>query len=231
MITEGCHHPIEKQPNKRWTKHKTFSKEDNEGVLFPYNDAIVVTLNMENYDVCHILIDNESLADIFYLDALMKIEISLDRLTQVDSPLVRFIGDAIQVEGMISLIMRMECYPLWSIAQVDFCIVRTSLAYNAIFGWLGLNIFWVVVSTYYLKIKFLTIHGIGKIHGDQSLACHYYPIELQGNKTADAYLIEGLDTCDDLVEQWGELAEDLIPIPLADGNPEHVVWIGSNLDE
>lgn len=44
------------------------------------------------------------------------------------------------------------------------------------------------------------MHGIGEIHGDQSLAWHCYCIKLHGNKAIDAYPIEGLDTCDDLVE-------------------------------
>lgn len=35
-----------------------FSKEDNDGILFSYNDAIVISLNVENCDICRNLIDN-----------------------------------------------------------------------------------------------------------------------------------------------------------------------------
>lgn len=63
------------------------------------------------------------------------------------------------------------------------------------------------------------------------MACHCYHIELRRTRAADAYPIEGLDTRDDLAEQQGELAKDLISIPLADGNLEHTVQIGSNLDQ
>ena len=38
-----------------------------------------------------------------------------------------------------------------------------------------------------------------------------------------------MDTHDDLTEEWGEPIEDLVSIPLNDGNEEHVVKIGSNL--
>lgn len=34
--------------------------------------------------------------------------------------------------------------------------------------------------------------------------------------------VEGLDTCDELTEERGELAEDLLTIPLHDGNSQHV---------
>lgn len=48
----------------------------------------------------------------------------------------------------------------------------------------------------------------------------------------EAYLIEGLDApCNDLTEQRGESVEDLISIPLVDGDPKHTVKIRSNLDQ
>lgn len=43
------------------------------------------------------------------------------------------------------------------------------------------------------------------------------------NQNYRAYPIEGLNTHDDLVEQQVELIEDLISIPLAEGNLEHMV--------
>lgn len=70
-------------------------EEDNLGIRFSHNDVVVVTLNVENYDVCCIFIDNRSSTDIFYYDVFVKIGISLDRLGRVDSPLISFIGDAI----------------------------------------------------------------------------------------------------------------------------------------
>lgn len=63
------------------------------------------------------------------------------------------------------------------------------------------------------------------------MAHHYYHIKLRGTKVAFAYPVEGLDTCDDLVKQWEKPVEYLIPIPLADGNPECIVWLGPNLDQ
>lgn len=48
-------------------------------------------------------------------------------------------------------------------------------------------------------------------------------IKLQGNKVIDAYLIEDLDAHDNLVEQRGEPVKDYIFIPLAYGNPKHII--------
>ena len=48
------------EPSKRSKIEKSlaFTEEDAQGVQFPRNDTMVVTLNIENYDVHRILIDN-----------------------------------------------------------------------------------------------------------------------------------------------------------------------------
>lgn len=89
-----------------------FIEEDDEGVVFSHNDKVVKTLNVEHYDVHYILINNESLVDVLYSDAIVKMGIFFDRLTRMDSPLIEFTGDAILVEGKIFLTIRMGGYPL-----------------------------------------------------------------------------------------------------------------------
>lgn len=111
-IIGGCHHPNLDQPTKRRSIPIVFLEEDDQELQFPQNDAAIITLNVENYDVCHIIIDNESLADILHFDALLKMGISLDRLTLVDSPLVGFTDNTIQVEEMISITIWLGHYPL-----------------------------------------------------------------------------------------------------------------------
>lgn len=53
----------------------------------------------------------------------------------------------------------------------------------------------------------------------------------QGGKSPDALLIEGLDTCHDLVEECGKQVDDLVSVSLEDGDEEHVVQIRSSLDK
>ena len=88
-----------------------------------------------------------------------------------------------------------------------------------------------MVSTYHLKLKFPTSQGVEEVRGDQALARHCYNIALQRNSQSDPRPVDGLDTRDDLAEERGEPIEDLVSIPLNDGNEEHVVKIGSNLRE
>ena len=64
---------------------------------------VMVTLNIANYDVCRILIDNRSSTDILFYDAFSKISIPDNRLGPMNFSLVGFIGDAILVEDIITL--------------------------------------------------------------------------------------------------------------------------------
>lgn len=72
-------------------------------------------------------------------------------------------------------------------------------------------------------MKFPMAHGIEEIHGDQDLVYHCYHIVLWETRAIDAYSVEGMDAHDDLVKWWEKLIEDLISIPLVDGNPKHAV--------
>lgn len=49
---------------------------------------MVVSLNIDNYDVHHILIDHGSSANILYYDAFVKMKISPNQLRMIDFLLV-----------------------------------------------------------------------------------------------------------------------------------------------
>lgn len=56
--------------------------EDDQGIWFQHEDAIVVSLNIENYDVHHILIDNRISTNILYFDA-RKDELPTSQIYQI----------------------------------------------------------------------------------------------------------------------------------------------------
>lgn len=75
-----------------------FAEEDDERVVFSHNDTVVITLNIKNYDVRHVFINNGSSANILYFNTLIKMRISPNQLTEMNFPLIRFTRDAILVE-------------------------------------------------------------------------------------------------------------------------------------
>ena len=50
----------------------SFSDEDLEGITVPHNEALVITLNIKNFDTERILADQGSSMDILYLQAFKK---------------------------------------------------------------------------------------------------------------------------------------------------------------
>lgn len=51
--------------------------------------------------------------------------------------------------------------------MIDFLVLKVLSTYNAMIGWLFLRIAQAVVSTYYLKVKFLLDHRVREMSGYQ----------------------------------------------------------------
>lgn len=145
-------------PTKRQRTEEiiTFSEEDAQGVQYPHNDAVVIEINIANYDVRRILVSSGCSANILFYDAFFKMGFTSDRLEKHDSPLAGLFGEVIPVEGVITLPVRAGRAPRQSTVRTEFLVVKVFSAYNAILGVRGLNALRAVVSTYYLLVKFPT---------------------------------------------------------------------------
>ena len=69
-----------------------FSNEDKIGTIQPYDDALVITLQIGGYDVKRVMVDQGSAAEIMYPDLYRD-------LTPYSSPLVSFEGKIIIPKG------------------------------------------------------------------------------------------------------------------------------------
>ena len=69
-----------------------FSDEDKIGTIQPYDDALVITLQIGGYDVKRVMVDQGSAAEIMYPDLYRD-------LTPYSSPLVSFEGKIIIPKG------------------------------------------------------------------------------------------------------------------------------------
>ena len=61
-------------------------------------------------------------------------------------------------------------YARQATVMVRFLLVDRPSAYNAIVGRMTLNELKAIISTPYLKMKFLTNHGVGEVKGEQQVA-------------------------------------------------------------
>ena len=96
----------EKEPKKRKTDDEiTFSEADLKGIKYPHDNFIVVALNIFNYDVHHVLVGNRSSVDVLFYDAFVRMNLNFELLGKRNTPIIRFLGSTISVEGTISLTM------------------------------------------------------------------------------------------------------------------------------
>ena len=89
----------------------TFTKEDAHKVFHPYDDALVVSLEIVGYSTRRVLIDNSSSADIIYFTAFQQMKIGKDQLQPIETLLVSFVGTSVYPLGMIFLHITAVTYP------------------------------------------------------------------------------------------------------------------------
>ena len=80
-----------------------FSDEDKIGTIQPHDDALVITLRIESYDVKRVMVDQGNATEIMYPDLYKGLSLRAEDLTPYSSPLVSFEGKVIILKGQIRL--------------------------------------------------------------------------------------------------------------------------------
>ena len=121
----------------------SFSEEDKIGTIQPYDDALVITLQIGGYDVKKVMVDDGSRAEIMYLDLYKGMKLRPEDLTPYSSPLMSFDGKIVMPKGQIRL--PVQTNP--KIVEVDFIVVDTYSPYTAIMARPWLHTLGAVAST------------------------------------------------------------------------------------
>ena len=167
-----------------------FSEEDAQQLHHPHDDALVVNIQVGNYNMHRVLVDNGSSADILYYSAFQQMKIDKEQLILTNAPLVGFGGTRVFPLGAVILSVMVGDYPQQITKDVTFLVVDCSSAYNAILGWPTLNSWKAVTSTYHLMIKFPTNYGVGELRENQMAACECYVAMMEMDDHFQAMNIE-----------------------------------------
>ncbi|XP_065629885.1 uncharacterized protein LOC136067644 [Quercus suber] len=106
----------------------SFFDKDKVGTLQPHDDALVVTLKIEGYDVKRVLVDQGGSAKIMYPDLYRGLKLKPMDLAYYDSPLLGFDGKTVTPKGQIILPVQVGS----KVAEVDFIVVYAYSPYTVI---------------------------------------------------------------------------------------------------
>ena len=81
----------------------SFSEEDKIGTIQPHDDALLITLRIENYDVKRVMMDGGSRAEVMYPDLYKGLKLKPKNLMPCSFPLMCFDGKLVIPKGMIRL--------------------------------------------------------------------------------------------------------------------------------
>ena len=88
-----------------------FSEENARRLHHSHDNALVVSIQIEDYNMHRVLIDNGSSADILYYPALQQMGISRERLVPTNAPLVSFGETRVLPLGAVTLSVMVGDYP------------------------------------------------------------------------------------------------------------------------
>ena len=77
----------------------------------PHDDALVVSLRVEDYNMHRVLVNNGSSADILYYPAFQQMRIDREQLIPTNAPLVGFGGSRVFPLGAVTLSVVVSDYP------------------------------------------------------------------------------------------------------------------------
>ena len=96
---------------------------------------LLLNLCINNFDVCIVLVDSSSAADLLHFPAFKQMKIPLNHLSSASRVLSRFNGATTLTMGDIVLSVKARLVT----QQVTFSVVEDLGPYNAILGWAWLH--------------------------------------------------------------------------------------------
>jgi len=154
--------------------------DDFHGLDHKQDDPMVITVEIENYAVKIVQIDQGSSIDILYWETYQKLQLPDTAMVPYDEPIYGFSGEQVSTRGYIDLHTVFRDGAQTKTIPIRFLIVDATTSYNVLLGHPSLNTLGVVVSTPHLAMKFPSPSGdILTIHCDQCLARECYMASLR----------------------------------------------------
>ncbi|KAH9715068.1 hypothetical protein KPL71_020894 [Citrus sinensis] len=201
-----------------------WTDEDEEGILYPHEDALVIKATVASKKVDRILIDTGSSVDVLFKSTLEKMGIADRKLEYTNTSLKGFGGGKLVPLGVVELPITIGSSPTERTMILDFVVVDEEGPYQMILGRPFLRMSKAVLSNHYLALKYRVNGVVGVVRGDQRIARSCY-----SSAAREAMQITSLDTRVESKKGRQEPVENLETVSLGPENPEKTIRIGSRL--
>ena len=149
-----------------------FPPVDPTRTLQPHRDALILSLEIGDFDVRRILVDPGSLADLVQASVVAHMGHSLAGLENPRRILSGFNGSSTTSLG--DIILSVQAGPV--LLNVQFSVVQELSPFNIILGRTWLHYMKAIPSTYHQMVSFLTNEGQIDLYGSQLAARQCYQI-------------------------------------------------------
>ncbi|KAH9727588.1 Ribonuclease H [Citrus sinensis] len=201
-----------------------WTDEDEEGILYPHEDALVIKATVASKKFDRILIDTGSSVDVLFKSTLEEMGIADRKLEYTNTSLKGFGGGKLVPLGVVELPITIGSSPTERTMILDFVVVDEEGPYQMILGRPFLRMSTAVLSNHYLALKYRVNGVVGVVRGDQRIARSCY-----SSAAREAMQITSLDSRVENKKSRQEPVEDLEAVSLGPENPGKTIRIGSRL--
>ncbi|XP_024035603.1 uncharacterized protein LOC112096410 [Citrus clementina] len=136
-----------------------WTDEDEEGILYPHEDALVIKATVASKKFDWILIDTGSSVDVLFKSTLEEMGIADRKLEHTNTSLKGFGGGKLVPLGVVELPITIGSSPTERTMILDFVVVDEEGPYQMILGRPFLRMSKAVLSNHYLALKY-RVNGV-----------------------------------------------------------------------
>ncbi|XP_061352888.1 uncharacterized protein LOC133297715 [Gastrolobium bilobum] len=167
-------------PRERARPANREQREPEDSAIIKHGMINMISGVIANFGVNRVFIDHGSSADILFLPCLKALGYSANELSPIVGELSGFNATVTKPHGMINLRLSMGAPPASKSVDIQFFVLDTPSAYNAILGRRMFAAFEASVSHPHLALKFVARDNkVATIKRDRTLARSCYNITLR----------------------------------------------------
>ncbi|RDY08697.1 hypothetical protein CR513_07044, partial [Mucuna pruriens] len=158
VIPTHCQqHPHRHRPSPSTITPITFTDQNFIKSNIEQNNPMLIIIEVDNFIVKKVLINQGSSADILYMSTFRHMQILEVEMRPYHEQLVGFLGERVDTHGYINLLATFGDPCALRMISICYLIVEADTSYNVLISRPTLNTLGTIVSTLHLVMKFHTI--------------------------------------------------------------------------